>query len=167
MRGFPYHELGGDLTMEGGPFPLFEHGVDSVDNKSHRRSPHGLHRLADSRQGWAVERACRDIVKSNDRTLLGNMYTGLGESADGAEGRHVIKREDGGEGALLLDQVFCEFIACLEARNRIARFGQVDNQTGIKFQAARFGKIANALPAWGAVGQRLRTADKGDLAMAQ
>ena len=81
--------------------------------------------------------------------------------------RHVVEGQNCGERALLLDQFFGEFLAGLEARNRIARFGQIHDQPGIEFEAACLGAVADASPARRTVGQRLGAADEGDLAMTE
>ena len=75
--------------------------------------PMSFHGLADGGERRRVKGAGGNVVKADDGAMFGNAQSGFGQRADGAEGGHVIEGHEGGEGTLLFEQVFGEFVAVL------------------------------------------------------
>ena len=67
----------------------------------------------------------------------------------------------------MLDQLLGELVPGFKAGDRIARFGEIDNQLGVDLQAGAFGKITNSFPARRAIGQGLGTADESNFPVSE
>src|SRR6267143_469936 len=91
----------------------------------------------------------------------------FGEGSDSSESCHIVEGYKRGERAFMLHQLLSEFVACFETRDGVSRFRQVHNELRIEFQATCFGTVAHAPPPGRAVCQRLRAADKCDLAVSE
>src|ERR1700738_5280489 len=99
--------------------------------------------------------------------MFRNPKSSLVQRADRPESRHVVKRKQCRERTFLFDDVLGQLLPCFEARNRIARLRQIHDQMRIQFQAATFGAVADAAPAWSTVRQSLGTGNEIDLWVAQ
>jgi tetratricopeptide (TPR) repeat protein len=150
----------------GGDLAFFQDGLDAIEHNLDCAGAHGLHGLAHGGERRSVESRRRHIVEANDRAMLGNAQASLVQRADCAEGGHVVEGEQSGEWALLPEQVFGELLAHLEAGKRVAGVRQFDDQFGVQGQIACLGAIANAAPAWRAIGEIFGPANEGNLAMA-
>src|SRR5580698_4186514 len=166
-RRLAHHQLRSDLAMSGGHFAFFQNRVDSLNHNSDGGSTHSLHGLAHGGERGRVQSRRGNIIESDDRALFGHADAGFRQRADDAEGAHVVKGEQRREWALLPDQVFGKLLPRLEAGDGIAGFRHVHDQARIKFQIAGLRAISNAAPAWRTIGERLRAANKSDLAMTQ
>src|SRR5580704_2302464 len=153
--------------MHGGSLTFFQHRVHAIQGKAGGDGAHDFHGLADGCKRRGVKSRGGDVVKSDDGAMFGNAQPGFGEGANGTESGHVVKGNEGGEGALLFEQTFGEFEAVFETGDGITGFGKVEDEAGIDFEVAGFGKRTNSLPARSSIGQRLGAANESDLAMSQ
>jgi len=122
----------------------------------------------------AVDDGCR-LQRLDQRQRMavapaGGQYhvnAGLAESANGGEGRHVVKSHQRREGTVPAEQLFGQLVAVFETGERVAGLGQVNDQAGIQRKVVLAGQRADSLPARFGIGQLARAADKGDLAVAE
>src|ERR1035437_3485252 len=96
--GFAHDQLRNDLAVNGADRFLFQTGVDSFEHDGCRRRSHHFHGLAHGGQGGRIDGSGRDVVKTHHRTLVGNVNSGFDKRTDGAEGGHVVKGHERGEG---------------------------------------------------------------------
>src|SRR6202035_3568219 len=73
----------------------------------------------------------------------------------------------GREFFLLLQELFGVTVSALKTRIGIERIGQLRDQRGIDLQPGGVREFLYSAPSRSAVNQHLRTADKGDFAMAE
>src|ERR1700730_23335 len=146
-RGLPDNQLWGDFMMAGGDLAFFQYRLDAFENNAHCARAHRFHGLAHRCERRSVESRGGNIVEADHRAVLRNAQAGFGKGADGAEGGHIVEGKNCGERMFLLDQAGGEFLTCLEAGKRIARFGQIDDKAGLEFEATCLGAVADAAPA--------------------
>src|SRR5579863_1470559 len=146
---------------------FFKYRLDALEHNPDGLGTHVSHGLAHGGEGRSVERRGGDVVEADYRAMFGDAESGGSEGADGAEGGHIVECEECGELALLPDEGLGKFLAGLKTGKRIARFREIDDQTRIEFQPALFGALADAVPAWRAIGQGLGAANESDLAMTE
>src|ERR1700733_3988983 len=125
---------------------FLKHPVNALENNAHGIRTHRFHGLANRRERRSAESRAGNVIEADYRAVLRHAQAAVGKGANGAEGRHVVERQQGGERTLLPEQVLGEFLTRLEARKRIARFWQVDYEAGIDFEIACLGAVADAAP---------------------
>ncbi len=160
-------EFRGDLAVNRMHRFVFDDGVDGFDDESGGGLAHDLHRLTNGGESRMINGGGGDVVEADHRALLGHVDARFAESADGAEGGHVVERHNGGKGHAAMQELAGELVAILEAGERVARFGQVDHQPGIDSKIEIIGRGAHATPARNRIDQSVGAANEGDLAMAE
>ena len=79
----------------------FGAGGEAFEEDLGGEGSHFMERLADGGEAWGIEDGLRDVVETDDRDFVGNVNLGVVESADDADGRHVVEADDGGETAVV------------------------------------------------------------------
>src|SRR6476620_12108376 len=121
--GLAHDQLRRDFAVRGVDFAFFEDGINTVDYDADGGGAHGFHRLADRGERGRIDGRGGDVVKTNDGALLGNPDARLAQGANRSEGAHVVKGQERGEGTLLADEVFGEFVSQFEAGKWITGLG--------------------------------------------
>src|SRR5258706_5476877 len=145
---------------------FFEAGIDGLDNDRSGSGAHGFHWLTNRSQRGAIERCGSNVIDPDHGSLFGIAHAGFGQSADRAEGGHVVEGHQSSEGTAAMQQFLRQLETVFETGERIARLGQVDNQLGINRKIVLASNRAYTSPARFGIGQLTRASDESDLAVA-
>ena len=128
-----------------GDLAFFEYAVDAFQNNTHCIRTHRFHGLANGSERRSAESRRGHIVEADHGAVLRHPQTRFAQRADGAEGGHIVEGQQSGELVLLLDQFSVSFWPISKLEMRIARLGQVHNQTEIDFEAVSLWRICECL----------------------
>src|SRR5579862_4750408 len=117
--GIAYHQLGRDLAMLGRDFSLFQNRFNTFENDADSARSHRFHRLTNGGERGRAQGRGGNVIEANHRAIARDVLSGFGEGANGAEGGHIVEREQGGELALLAKKFLGQFLSGFKTGERI------------------------------------------------
>src|SRR6516164_11341640 len=165
--GLADHHFRGNLATHHRNVSLLIDRFDRIQNDSCAHGAHRFHWLTDSRERGYRQTCLGDIIKPDDRAILGDAEAVFLEGAESTERRHIVVSQESAERPFLAQQFVRLLIAGLETGIGIERFGELGDSPGIKAQTRGLSEAANTFPALQAAGEVSGPAKEGDIAMTQ
>src|ERR1700686_2913757 len=103
--GLAHDQLGNNLVVNCGRRFLFDVGIDGLEHDGGSRRSHNFHRLTDRGQRRGVDSGGGGVVEGHYRALIRNANACFVERTNCAEGSHVIKGHERGEGTMAMKQL--------------------------------------------------------------